>query len=57
MQDDKGMEEEYKFRYLIHGTIEGSRERVTVERFQANSGDYSEVIESLKHRFGKEELR
>jgi len=50
------MEEEGKFQCLIQATIEGLRAQGIVESFPATAENYSKIIESLKDRFGEEEL-
>ena len=47
-------EEEDKFQCLIQATTEGSRARGIADSFLATADNYSNVIESLNSRFGKE---
>ncbi|GIY17383.1 uncharacterized protein CDAR_1631 [Caerostris darwini] len=53
---DKDEGPEDKFQYLIKATIVGSRAREVVESFPTNGANYSKTLESLKSRFGKDDL-
>ncbi|KAG8182310.1 hypothetical protein JTE90_013914 [Oedothorax gibbosus] len=53
---DEDIANEDKFQYLIQATIPGSRAREVVESFPPTSANYSKAIESLKARFGREDL-
>ncbi|GIX74698.1 DUF1758 domain-containing protein [Caerostris extrusa] len=53
---DKDEGPEDKFQYLIKATIVGSRAREVVESFPPNGANYSKTLESLKSRFGKDDL-
>jgi hypothetical protein len=45
-----------KFQYLVQATVAGSRAREVVESFPLTSENYSKAVDSLKMRFGREDL-
>ncbi|XP_015926474.1 uncharacterized protein [Parasteatoda tepidariorum] len=47
---------EDKFHYLIQATVMGSRAREIVESFPPTGANYTKAIDSLKSRFGNEDL-
>ncbi|GIY19693.1 endonuclease [Caerostris extrusa] len=53
---DEDIAPEDKFQYLIQATIVGSRAREVVESFPPTGSNYSKAVESLKSRFGKDDL-
>ena len=56
IHEDKDIEVEDKFQYLIQATSTGTRAREIVESFPPTAANYEKVINSLKNRFGREEL-
>lgn len=46
-----------KIEYLIQATVPGSRARLLVESFPAVKENYPKIVESLKSRFGREDLQ
>ncbi|KAF2897931.1 hypothetical protein ILUMI_08246, partial [Ignelater luminosus] len=46
-----------KISYLIQATLPGSRARQVVESFPAMQENYEKIIDSLKSRFGREDLQ
>ncbi|KAF2894362.1 hypothetical protein ILUMI_11811, partial [Ignelater luminosus] len=46
-----------KISYLIQATLPGSRARQVVESFSAMQENYEKIIDSLKSRFGREDLQ
>ncbi|KAF2900797.1 hypothetical protein ILUMI_05397 [Ignelater luminosus] len=46
-----------KISYLIQATLPGSRARQVVESFPAMQENYAKIIDSLKSRFGREDLQ
>lgn len=56
IHDDVEMDEEDKFQYLIQSTVSGSRAREIVDSFPPTAKNYGKVIDTLKERFGREEL-
>jgi hypothetical protein len=52
----EAMEDEDKFQYLIQATASGTRARELVYSFPPTSENYAKAIDSLKSRFGREEL-
>lgn len=53
---DEDIAPEDKFQYLIQATVSGSRAREVVESFPPNGANYVKAIESLKSRFGREDI-
>lgn len=49
-------DDEDKFQYLIQCIIFGSRAREIVDSYASTVDNYSKAIDSLKTRFGREEL-
>lgn len=47
---------EDKFQYLVQATVKGSRAREVVESFPPTGENYNKAIESLKSRFGRDDL-
>lgn len=56
IHEDKEMEDEDKFQYLIQVTASGTRAREIVDSFPPTAENYAKAIDSLKSRFGREEL-
>jgi hypothetical protein len=56
IHEDKEMEDEDKFQYLIQATASGIRAREIVDSFPPTAENYAKAINSLKSRFGREEL-
>ncbi|KAJ8980838.1 hypothetical protein NQ317_018418 [Molorchus minor] len=56
IHEDDHIENEDKFQYLIQATFPNSRARQLVESYPPSSENYLKVIESLKSRFGREDL-
>ncbi|GBM64582.1 hypothetical protein AVEN_56555-1 [Araneus ventricosus] len=53
---DADIAPENKFQYLVQATVSGSRARVVVESFPPSGANYEKAVESLKARFGKQDL-
>jgi len=53
---DENIDDEDKFQYLLQATVTGSRARAVVESFPPTKENYCKVIESLRSRFGREEM-
>lgn len=53
---DKSIEVEDKFSYLFQATVPNSRARQIVESYLPTPDNYPRVIDSLKSRFGREDL-
>ncbi|GIX84445.1 endonuclease [Caerostris darwini] len=53
---DEEIAPEDKFQYLIQATIVGSSAREVVESFPPTGSNYRKAVESLKSRFGKDDL-
>ncbi|GBN42230.1 hypothetical protein AVEN_147915-1 [Araneus ventricosus] len=47
---------EKKFQYLVQVTVVGSRAREVVESFPPTGENYAKAVDSLKARFGREDL-
>nr|XP_042898507.1 uncharacterized protein LOC122269427 [Parasteatoda tepidariorum] len=56
IHQDVDIAPENKFQYLIQATVSGSRAREVVESFPPTGANYAKVIDSLKARFGRDEL-
>ncbi|CAG9819716.1 unnamed protein product [Phaedon cochleariae] len=56
INDDESLENEDKFQYLIQATIPISRAYQLVKSYPPIAENYPNVIDSLKSRFGKDEL-
>ena len=56
IHEDADIENEDKFQYLLQATIPKSRARQLVESYPCTSDNYMKVIESLKSRFGRDDL-
>jgi len=56
IHEDKEIQNEDKMHYLVQATIPGTRPRDIVNSFPATAENYEKVIESLRNRFGREEL-
>jgi hypothetical protein len=56
IHEDKEMEDEDKFQYLIQATASGTRAREIVDSLPPTVENYAKAIDSLKSRFGREEL-
>lgn len=53
---DNDIPPENKFQYLIQATVAGSRAREVVDSFPPTGANYAKVIESLKARYGRDDL-
>jgi hypothetical protein len=53
---DKEVKDEDTFQYLIQATASGTRAREIVDSFPPTPENYTKAIDSLKSRFGREEL-
>ncbi|XP_035220082.1 uncharacterized protein LOC118193149 [Stegodyphus dumicola] len=53
---DNDIAPEDKFQYLIQATVSGSRAREVVESFPPIGANYEKAVESLKSRFGREDI-
>ncbi|GBM84623.1 hypothetical protein AVEN_226657-1 [Araneus ventricosus] len=53
---DADIAPENKFQYLVQATVSGSRAREVVESFPPTGANYGKAVESLKARFGKQDL-
>ncbi|XP_055947102.1 uncharacterized protein LOC129980746 [Argiope bruennichi] len=56
IHNDDEIAPENKFQYLVQATVNGSRAREVVESFPATAANYAKAVESLKARFGRDEL-
>ncbi|XP_044746627.1 uncharacterized protein LOC123308142 [Coccinella septempunctata] len=56
IDEDSDIEEEDKLQYLVQATTPGSRARQIVESYPASKGHYVKAVDSLKQRFGREDL-
>ncbi|XP_044759014.1 uncharacterized protein LOC123316831 [Coccinella septempunctata] len=56
IDEDSDIEEEDKLQYLVQATTPGSRARQIVESYPASKGNYVKAVDSLKQRFGREDL-
>ncbi|XP_055938027.1 uncharacterized protein LOC129968199 [Argiope bruennichi] len=56
IHNDDEIAPEKKFQYLVQATVNGSRAREVVESFPATAANYAKAVESLKARFGRDEL-
>ncbi|XP_050505341.1 uncharacterized protein LOC126883721 [Diabrotica virgifera virgifera] len=57
VHDDPSIDLHDKIAYLRQATLEGSKARRLVESFPAVADNYSKIINSLKSRFGREDLQ
>ncbi|GBN40527.1 hypothetical protein AVEN_120918-1 [Araneus ventricosus] len=53
---DDDIAPENKFQYLVQTTVVGSRAREVVESFLPTGENYAKAVDSLKARFGREDL-
>ncbi|GBM38066.1 hypothetical protein AVEN_40947-1 [Araneus ventricosus] len=53
---DSDIPNEDKYQYLIQSTLKGSRAREVVESFPPSAENYTQAIECLKERFGREDV-
>ncbi|GBN63233.1 hypothetical protein AVEN_79661-1 [Araneus ventricosus] len=53
---DDDIAPENKFQYLVQATVVGSRAREVVESFPPTGENYAKAVDSLKARFGREDL-
>ncbi|GBM68037.1 hypothetical protein AVEN_75877-1 [Araneus ventricosus] len=53
---DDDIAPENKFQYLVQATVIGSRAREVVESFPPTGENYAKAVDSLKARFGREDL-
>ncbi|GBN96939.1 hypothetical protein AVEN_232744-1 [Araneus ventricosus] len=53
---DDDIAPENKFQYLVEATVVGSRAREVVESFPPTGENYVKAVDSLKARFGREDL-
>ncbi|GFV48855.1 uncharacterized protein TNCV_3159921 [Trichonephila clavipes] len=56
IHDDEEIAPENKFQYLVQATVNGSRAREVVESFPATAANYAKAVDSLKARFGRDDL-
>ncbi|GBM37184.1 hypothetical protein AVEN_14957-1 [Araneus ventricosus] len=56
IDEDSDIANENKYQYLIQSTFKGSRAREVVESFPPTAENYTQVIECLKARFGREDV-
>ena len=56
IHEDEDIASEDKFQYLVQATVKGSRAREIVESFPPTADNYPKAIESLKSRFGRDDL-
>ncbi|GFW24440.1 integrase catalytic domain-containing protein [Trichonephila clavipes] len=56
IHDDDEIAPENKFQYLVQATVNGSRAREVVESFPATAANYAKAVDSLKRRFGRDDL-
>ncbi|GFU44486.1 integrase catalytic domain-containing protein [Trichonephila clavipes] len=56
IHDDYEIAPENKFQYLVQATVNGSRAREVVDSFPATATNYAIAVESLKARFGRDDL-
>ncbi|XP_071041967.1 uncharacterized protein [Parasteatoda tepidariorum] len=56
IHEDNELENEDKFQYLIQCISKGTRAREIIDSFPPTSENYKKAIESLKSRFGRDEL-
>ncbi|XP_018403028.1 PREDICTED: uncharacterized protein LOC108779954 [Cyphomyrmex costatus] len=56
IHEDPNITKEDKFQYLIQAITEGTRASELVNSFPPTAANYDKVIESLKSRFGREDL-
>nr|XP_042912338.1 uncharacterized protein LOC122272568 [Parasteatoda tepidariorum] len=56
IHENKSMDDEDKFQYLIQCVTAGGRAREIVDSYPPTADNYCKVIESFKSRFGREEL-
>ncbi|KAJ8914911.1 hypothetical protein NQ315_016065 [Exocentrus adspersus] len=56
IHEDECMQNADKFHYLIQSTIPKSRARLLVESYPQTAENYPKVIESVKSRFGRDDL-
>ncbi|GFW24344.1 uncharacterized protein TNCV_605911 [Trichonephila clavipes] len=56
IHDDDEIAPENKFQYLVQATVNGSRAREVVESFPATAANYAKAVDSLKTRFGRDDL-
>ncbi|GBN53770.1 hypothetical protein AVEN_128855-1 [Araneus ventricosus] len=56
IDEDSDIPNEDKYQYLIQSTLKGSRAREVVESFPPTAENYTQAIERLKARFGREDV-
>ncbi|GFV48743.1 uncharacterized protein TNCV_625301 [Trichonephila clavipes] len=56
IHDDDEIAPENKFQYLVQATVNGSRALEVVESFPATAANYAKAMDSLKARFGRDDL-
>ncbi|GFV92827.1 uncharacterized protein TNCV_1346781 [Trichonephila clavipes] len=56
IHDDDEIVPENEFQYLVQTTVNGSHAREVVESFPATAANYAKVVDSLKARFGRDDL-
>ena len=57
IHEDKSIEDEDKFSHLLRFVEEGSRAYVLVSSFPSTRENHKDAFESLKNRFGKDEMQ
>ncbi|XP_054287608.1 uncharacterized protein LOC129003337 [Macrosteles quadrilineatus] len=56
IDDDENIDDIDKYHYLVQATLANSRARQLVESYPATSENYSKALQSLKSRFGRDDL-
>ncbi|XP_067121310.1 uncharacterized protein [Centruroides vittatus] len=56
IHEDPNISDLDKFQYLIQSTLKGSRAREVIESFPVTAEHYSQAIECLNSRFGREDV-
>lgn len=56
IHDDPSIDNSDKIEYLFQATLPGSRARQLVESYPAMGDNYYKIIDSMKNRFGREDL-
>ncbi|CAG7837087.1 unnamed protein product [Allacma fusca] len=56
IHEDEEVDSEDKFQYLLQAIIPGSRARELIDSYPPTAANYPKVVESLKQRFGRDEL-
>ncbi|XP_054279009.1 uncharacterized protein LOC128997397 [Macrosteles quadrilineatus] len=56
IDDDENIDDIDKYHYLVQATLANSRARQLVESYPATAENYSKALQSLKSRFGRDDL-